>query len=1139
MLGLLESGKRVAPVIMLAAWASGVAAQVNTGSMSGRVLDPQQALVPKARAEAVRTETNIGRQTETNEYGHYSFPSLQPGTYELRVQAGGFKSVKRTGIRLNVGDELSVDIALELGPAAEQVTVEAAAPLMNVTSATLGQVIEGRRITDLPLNGRDPFALAGLVPGVVTLAPDPGAAVGIYPTNPGINGAASGTSAIVMDGATNDIPRDRAYMSVYSPTVDVVQEFRVQTNALSAEYGRYNGGVLSVVTKSGTNQFHGTLYEFLRNSLLDANNFFANRQGIPLAATKRSQFGGTIGGPVSIPRLYGGKNRTFFFFNYDGLRERPLTALSFTVPTQLERVGDFSRTVNSGGQQVRIFDPDTTRQNPSGSGNIRDPFPGNVIPRERLNPTAVRLVALYPVPNNSQLAGNSVMSDSKKNTNNSYNARVDHQITPAHSLMVRFGLQNPTVGEPNFWGNIGNPSLPALTQTRRSASLQHTFVASPSLLFTFQYGLTRQTGGRVAWSNGLDITELGFAASFRDHQQVRALPQFAITGYNTISGIPSIITTQLAHTFSETVSKVRGKHSWKAGYEYRGYYNNNRNTRNSHGSFSTTQAFTQGPNPSQASTTAGNGMAALLLGLLNSGSLSSEPSVCHRSSYTSVFLQDDWRVSRRLTLNPGLRYEVGQPRTERHDRITIFDLTAPSPIAGKVPQFPNLRGAMLVRGPDNRRAVATDYDNFGPRFGFAYHLFRQTSVRGGYGIFYGTTAIDSNISSNFLYGIAGVTNVIASYDGVRPLPILSDPFWAGYTKPLERNQVGPDATLGLSNSSVALYRTIPMFQQWNLSIQQGLGRTMLIEAAYVANKGNHVNLPGSLSFNALTAEQYALGAVNQELVPNPFAGVITDPTSTLSRATVTRGQLLLSYPQYTGLTGEFAALGNMIYHSLQLKVEKRMSRGFSLLSAYTWSKNLNDLSSPIAYPNNLQLERGLDTGDVPHRLTLSGSWEVPVGRRRAIGGDWNRALDLIAGGWQLNGIAIFQSGVPITLSSTSGTRPNRVKKGEQPTGRIQDRLTRAFDTSAFAVPAAFTYGNSARTHGDIRRHGVNTFDLSVFKTLRLREKLQAQIRLEAFNAFNRAQFAAPGAQAGSSSFGVITNQANTPRQMQVAVKLLF
>jgi hypothetical protein len=1136
---MLDFIPRMTFVGVMAACATGAFAQSNTGSISGRVLDPAQALVPKARVAVVRLETRIGRQTESNEYGHYSFPALQPGAYQVSVQADGFKSVKRTGIQLNVGDELVLDIALELGATSEQVTVEAAAPLLNLTSPTLGQVVEARRITDMPLNGRDPFALAGLAPGVVTLPPDPGAAVGIYPTNPGINGATSGTSAIVIDGATNDVPRDRAYMSVYSPTVDVVQEFRVQTNALSAEYGRYNGGVLSVVTKSGANQFHGVAYEFLRNSVLDANNFFANRQGIPLAATKRSQFGGTIGGPVWLPRLYRGKDRTFFFFNYDGLRERPQTALSFTVPTALERTGDFSRTVNAAGQRVAVYDPDTTRQNTGASGNIRDPLPGNTIPRARLNPAALRLAALYPLPNNSQLAGNSVMADSKKNRNNTIGVRGDHQFTPAHSLMVRFGLQNPVVGEPNFWGNIGNPSLPALTQTRRSASLQHVFVASPSLLLTFQYGLTRQTGGRVAWSDGLDITELGFAASFRDHQQVRALPQFALTSFTTISGIPSIITTQLGHTFSETASKVSGKHTWKAGFEYRAFYNNNRNTRNSHGSFSINQTFTQGPNPSQASTTAGNSLSALLLGLLNSGSLSSEPSVSHRSSYTAVFLQDDWRVSRRLTLNPGLRYEIGRPRTERHDRMTIFDLGAPSPIAGKVPGFPDLRGAMLVRGPGDRRAVATDYNNVGPRFGAAYHLFRQTSLRAGYGIFYGTTAIDSNVSSNFLYGIAGVTNVIASYDGLRPLPVLSDPFWAGYTKPTERSQIGPDATLGLSNSSVAMYTTIPTFQQWNFSIQQGLGRTMLIEAAYVANKGNHVNLPGSLSFNALTPEQYGRGSVNQELVPNPFAGVITDPTSVLSRATVTRGQLILPYPHYTGLTGEFAALGNMIFHSLQAKFEKRMSRGFSYMAAYTWSKNLNDLSPSIAYPNDLRLERGLDTGDVPHRVVVNGSWELPVGRRRALGAHWHPLLNLLAGGWQLNGIAIFQSGVPLTFSSTSGIRPNRLKQGDRPTGRLQDHLTRAFDTSAFAVPTAFTYGNSARTHTDIRRHGVNTFDLSVFKTVRLRERVQAQIRLEAFNVFNRVQFAAPGAQAGSSSFGVITDQANTPRQVQVAAKILF
>jgi len=1126
------SALRLIPILAVCLYA-----QTSSGTILGVVRDAQATVVPNATVTVTNVATNISKSFTTGDDGAYVVPFLEPGEYSVSAEATGFKKTTRAGIIVRVGDKLTVDLGLEVGAITEQVRVESAAPLVDFTNTTLGQVIENRRIQELPLNGRDAFSLAGLAPGVVPVQPAPGAAIQLGNTPPSISGAAAGTSEITIDGIPDTVPRNNTYLLTYIPSVDTVEEFKVQTNALSAEHGRYNGGVISVVTKSGTNAFHGTLYEFHRNSYFDANNFFSNKNKIPLGALRRNQFGATLGGPVRIPKLYNGKDRTFFFFNYEGFRESALNVGTFTVPTEAQRRGDFSQTRNAAGQLVQIFDPATTRANPSG-GFIRDAFANNVIPASRISPAAARMLQYYPLPNNNNLTGNLVLSVPRKNVSDIYDARIDHGVTSALKVFGRFSLQDPTVGEPNFFGTPGNPTNPPLQQLRRSFTFQGIYTASPTLLVSLQYGLSRQFGTRRAWSDGLDITELGFAANFRDAQQAPAVPVTTITGFTGLGNGVQNFSTQTGHTFLGTVTNIRGAHTFKAGFDYRAYYNNQLQNGQASGNLSFTQAFTQGPNPNQASAAAGLGFATFLLGLPG-GTIVTRPATAFKSSYLAGFLQDDWKFSPRLTLNLGLRYEVSVPRTERYDRINVFDLDVPSPIAGRVAAFPNLKGAVINRDADNRRLVETDRNNFGPRLGLAFQAFDKTTVRAGYGVFYGLSATDASLSGAFQEGFAAQTDIISSLDGVTPIVALANQFPSGINRPRTAAEIGPGINLGLGISSAALLQTTSYFQQWNLSVQQGIGQSLLLEIAYAGNKGTRINLPSALQLNGLTAEQTALGAANQQLVTNPFFGVITDPTSALSRATVTRGQLLRPFPQYTSVTAEFPALGNLIYHALQAKVEKRFARGYTLLGAYTWSKNINDLTAAIQDPFNLRAERSLDASDAPHRLVLSGIVELPIGRGRLIGKNWNRALEAALGGWQLNGIAAFQSGFPLVISSTGVARPNRVKQGDQPTNRVQDRLDRYFDTSAFAVPAAFTYGNSSRTHGDIRAHGINNFDLSLFKIFAITEGFKAQFRFETFNAFNRVQFAAPGTQTGTAAFGVITNQQNSPRQLQVALKLIF
>jgi hypothetical protein len=1123
-------------VTILGACCAVASAQTASGTILGTVRDSQEAAIPEALVTIVNVASNTTRTFITDQTGQYAVPYLLPGRYAVSVEARGFRKANRTGLTLRVDDRLSIDFQLEVGSLSEQVTVNAEATLLETTSNTLGQVIENRRIVDLPLNGREPFSLAQLSPGVLPV-PRGQAPMHLGGSIPSINGATNGTSEVLMDGATDTVPRNTSFLLIHTPSVDAVEEFKVETNSLSAEYGKFNGGVISLVTKSGTNTLHGTAYWFHRNSEFDANDFFQNRNGIPLGALRRHQAGFTLGGPVYIPKLYDGRNRTFFFTDYEGFREAALNPSTFTVPTALERAGDFSRTVNTQGAPVVIYDPLSV------VNGQRTPFANNIIPGNRISPVAARLMNFYPAPNNSRVSNNLAIGASRKNTTDTWDTRFDHNFSPAHRLLTRLSLQNPRTGEPNYFGNEGNPTNPPLVQRRRSATVQTTHTVSPTFIVNLHYGLSHMFGTRQAWSDGFDIATLGFASNFRDAQQVRALPVISVGGFTGLGNGAQNYSTQTSHGFQATASKIHGSHSLKFGFDYRAYYNNQLQNSLAEGSLSFGANFTQGPNPNQASSTAGSGLATFLLGYPG-GTLRIQPATAYRGSYQAVFLQDDWRITPRLTLNLGMRYEVSWPRTERFDRTTVFDPDVPSPIAGKVPGL-NLRGAMTYRGDGNRRLVEADKNNFGPRVGIAWQARKSTTIRTGYGIFYGLSPTDASLSGTYADGFTANSSIISSIDGTTPVSNLANPYPSGINLPGQKSALGPDLFLGQSISSLILNFATPYFQQWNFSIQQSLGQSWLVQAAYAGGKGTRLSLP-AINVNQLTADQMALGTANQQLVPNPFYGVITDPTSTLSLPTIQRGQLLRPFPQYTGVTADYPSLGSSIYHSYQMKVEKRFSKGFTVLAALTVAKSIDDASTDQYGPitgimdvTNLKRERSITPQDVSKRLVFSGVWELPIGKGRFIGTGWSRPVDLVLGGWQFNTIASFQSGLPLVMSSIGGTRPNRIATGTQPSGRLQDRLDRAFDISAFSVPPAFTYGNSSRTAPDLRWHGVNNFDLSLFKTWQIVERMKLQFRVEAFNAFNRVQFNAPGTSIGSTAAGVIATQYNVPRQLQLAMKIIF
>ena len=1122
------------PLCATVIFCSALFAQQDSGTILGTVFDPQDSAVSGATVVIANVDTGVAKTTTTTSTGSYSVPFLVPGNYSVTATAPGFKKTVRTAIRLRVGDQLVIDVKLEVGAVSEAVTVSATAPLVDSATVTLGQVVESRRIVDLPLNGRDPTSLASLAPGVTPPAAPLTAAQG--GTIPMIGGGNTLTSTVMVDGATDVNPRSTQYLLLYTPNVDAVEEFKVQTNSMSAEYGRTNGGVITMVTRSGTNQLHGTLYWFIRNSDVDANDFFSNRAGIPLASLKRNQAGLTLGGPAVIPKFYNGRDKTFFFLDYEAFRETDSSPTILTVPTALQRAGDFSQTFNTSGKLVQIYDPLNTVPNPNGvSGAVlRQPFPGNVIPTSRLDPVALNLEKYYPMPTNNSVSGNLPLSPSIQNLNDTFDLRLD-QYVGEHHFFGRGTYQQPQIGSPNTFGNIGASSNPPLLQRRRQAAIQDVYAVSPTLVLNFQYSVSYMHGGRTAWSNGFNIEQLGFPANYAQGQEIKAIPVVSITGFTGIGNGAQNYSTQTAHLVGASATKTFSRHSFKAGLEYNVFYNNQLQDSAAEGTLGFANAFTQGPDPNTASTTAGNGMATFLLGY-GSGSMVNQPASAFRSSYVGLYAQDDIKVTRNLTAFLGLRWDVDNPRTERYNRQSLLNLALPSPINGKIPGY-NLTGQMTY---PTGRLTSTQYTNFGPRVGFAYKAPHNTVFRAGYGIFYGLTSDDATLTGAYADGYSATTSIISSLNGITPFETLSNPYPNGVNVPLSRSHLTPALDLGQATNSALLSLAVPQYQQWSFTIQKSLGSSVLLEAAYVGNKGSHVSI-SNINIDAIpAAEMTALGAAGQTLVPNPFYGIITDPTSSLSLPTVARKQLYLPYPQYLTVSSEAPSLGSSTYHSLQAKVEKRFSQGFTFLAAYTMSKEITNATSVgIEDATNLANERSLATWDVFQRLVISGIYELPFGKGKRFGNNWNRGLNAVLGGWQMNQITTFQGGFPLAMTATSGVRPNRIHPLATPSGSIASRVLQYFDTSAFALPAAFTYGNAPATEPDIRTPGIDNTDLSISKNFRFRERVTTQLRFESFNTFNRVQFAGPGTQLGATSFGVITTQQNQPRKLQAAIKIIF
>jgi carboxypeptidase family protein/TonB-dependent receptor-like protein len=1136
--------RQLIPMIVVAALAAATTdanAQTITGTITGVVKDASGGVLPGATITMTHLQTNRQETALCDADGRYVSLPLPLGTYRVDASLSGFKSAIRSGVALTLDEVARVDFVLELGTVQEVVEVAAQVPLVEANTSALGKLVDNRRIAELPLNTRNVYSLIFLTPGVAGTI---GNAYGDLRYT--INGARPRSSDTLVDGVTATFPTVTGGVGIsVFPSVDAIQEFKVLGATYPAEFGRSLGSVVNVVYKSGSNQVHGSGYDFVRDSAFDARNYFQKQRGEKLSDFSRQQFGGAVGGPLQT-------DKTFFLTSFEGLRERAFASSTSTVPTELERQGDFSRSFAANGQLIRIFNPFTTRANPSG-GFIRDQFPDNKIPRGLWDPVALNVLKYYPKPNQpgDPVTGrnNYVATGSASLTTNNTDIRVDRNFSANRRGFLRYSHRYvETAPLQAFPGELAIAEGRVIEENR-----VHNFVAEYNHTLNRSTQLTARLGfARTLFvynNQGLGFlpSQLGLPASIDAAVDRQMFPAFGATNYVSLGGNDHRYNAFMSYPLLVSLTKAVSRHTVKTGMDARMIRVNVWEARAA-GTFNFSAGMTQGPNPNTASSTAGHSIASLLLGTGTSNNtlIQNWKNVASQNFYFAPYIQDDWRISERLTLNLGVRYDLETPRTERYDRMNYFDPTARSPLAGRVAQLPDLSGGLVFVGVDgnSRWQYRVDRNNISPRLGGAFQMNDKTVVRAGYAHAYGPSYQQANGTVG-PFGFRTENLWVTSLDGITPFRLLRDPYPDGF-------RPSPGASEGLLTGAGSTLQAplhdgtrTPWNRQWHVTLQRELPWRAGVEVAYVGTGGHDLqtNTESGLNINQLDPQYLALGSALNQLVPNPFFGIVN--SGLLVAPQVSRAQLLRPYPQFTDIIPLQATGATSIYHALQMSVTRRMKDGLMIAGSYTWSRATEEGES---HQNSydIRASRSVASYDIPHRLVLSALYEIPYGRARRFGASAPSMLDAVLGGWHVNGILTAQSGTPLTItaSNTAGlfnpvTRPNWNGQSPQLDGARDDRLQRWFDTSVFSQPVPFTFGNAGATFPQLRTDSVRNVDLSLFKHFALTARARLQARLEVFNALNRVQFAAPNVSVTSSSFGVVTAQANTPRQMQFGLKVLW
>jgi hypothetical protein len=1148
-------------------------AQTATGSLQGTVVDATGASVPGAKVTVENQRTSVKLTQLTNAEGRFVQPFLPPSEYRLTVEKTGFQKSVTSDIHVDVQQTVGLDISLKVGEITNTVEVAASAAQLSTETSSVSTVISNRQILDMPLNGRNPFSLATLSPGVI---PGGGA-------TPWISGGRNASSDITVDGTSIILPENNTGITQlgYSPIVDSIEEFTIITNSLAAEYGRTGGGVINVSTRSGTNGLHFTLFEFLRNNNLEANSWSNRRNGSPLPPLQRNEFGGTVGGPVVIPGLYNGRNKTFFFFSEQSVRARSGTSAFATVPIAEWRNGDFSNLKNGSGQAITLYDPLTV-----GADGNRVAFTNNQIPVSRMDPVARNLLKYWPLPNAVPTnaftnQNNYFVSGKNPSRNDKFDSRLDHNFSEKLRMWARGSYEYSISAPLNGFGNVATSIGDGPSDVKNyNVALNAVYSLSPRTIANFNYGLGRRNYFRAPFSLGFDMKTIGMPAAIFNQASTLGLefPRFDFGGNTNVSSLGQATFTTLkdrdmVHALRGDLTHIMNNHTLKSGAEYRKLFLNFTQLGQPDGQYSFGSQWTQrAAGTTTTSTTQGNGFASFLAGVPNSGTLQHTFDIASASSYFGFYLQDDWKVSRKLTVNVGLRWDLDTPHTERYNRLSYFDISAPSPIAGKVAAFPNLKGAMMFTTPDHRRQIPMDTNNWGPRIGFAYKINDKTVFRGAYAMMYSPSVVQAagTSGSSGTEGFQGSTPMIISTDNTAVLATLSNPFPNGFNLPLGSTQgplSGTNTNLGLGIGESFFSDSVnPVVQQWNANLQRELPGGWVIETAYLGSKGNHLpDGEGSMQYNQLnpailnTPDRDRLVPNNANLVTNPFFGVITNTSSTLSRSTAQYGQLLRPYPQYTSIGAFRKPAGNSLYHSFTLRAEKRFTHGLSTLISYTAGKLIDDVSQQVSFLGaaagnakqdfyNRAAERSVSAQDVSQRLVISANYDLPFGRKRKYLTNAPKALDFVLGGWQANGIATFQTGTPIQISNgqnalnlfTANQRASSTGVDPWVSGSTSERLTHYFNQAAFVQSGSFQFGTLGRFLPNIRGIGSNNIDASIFKNFHATERMNFQFRAEAFNLANHPYWNGPGTTINDlANFGIITTKGGQRRIMQLGLKLIF
>lgn len=1113
----LRLGVIFLPVCLLFLCTESVLGQSETARITGTVTDTTGAVVPGARVTVVAVETNRIRAFVTDSAGRYSSGPLQVGEYRVEAELTGFKRLVREAISLEVQETAVVNLQLELGEVTESVTVTASEALVQTAEASQGQVIEERRVKELPLNGRDYLQLALLSEGVLE---PPGQGRTATGSNAGGESRAGGYSAggqrsidnnYLLDGFdnnTDDTSFDNNQAETVKPSVDAVREFKVQANAYSAEFGRAAGGVVNLTLKSGTNDFHGSAFWFIRNEVLDARNFF---DGAEVPPFKRNNYGFTAGGPVI-------KNKLFLFFANEWLDRRESRTINNTIPTLKMRRGDFTD-LSAPIFDPLTYDPDT---------NTRQPFPGNIIPEDRFDSVARQMIDFYPAPQNARLSRNFLFNPPDTEDTYRLNTRTDFHATEKDHFswmlnhQTQFLNSRQTLPAPAFGGNTRVTDVPAwstgLTWTRVVSPTFFTTVKAgwDSNKFLIDFSEEAKALGDVNGQLGLSVPESGLPVRY---------PNIGISGYTGLGAGNFLPVFSNGQTRQLKIDNnwITGSHNVKFGIDFQWLQTNNVNSRQLGGSFSFSNRYTRNSLNNQG----GDAAADFLLGQVNASNFSTVTRIDGRAQLYGGYIQDTLKVNQRFTLDLGVRYDFFRPFEDKFDQLATVDIgTGP----------PDTR-IILSSNSTPPSLIHTDTNNVQPRVGLAYQVIpEKVVIRAGYGIFYPLQRFSpfgdsDSIVVNPPYNVA----VAASSDGITPASLL-------------REGIRADALALRNANSVALASTErrPSYgdaQHWNLNVQYEAARNWLFQVGYFAAKGTHlvqktdandvVSL-GAGNINARRRFKSIFVPLTVSGAAGPVEGVVISPLGDITRQ---------------------ENRGNTSFHSLQAKVERRFSEGFTLLGSWMWSRSIGDIigdsgpgqapGSGFQNPNDLRNERSLLDTHLAHRFVMSGIWEVPFGRGRRFGADMNTLLNKILGGWSVTGLVTLTTGRPYTVTvqgnpanSSSTNRPDLVGDPDAvPGGRSVDQF---FNTAAFQANEPFTYGDLGRN--SLIGPSWQNVDASLLKDTTLfkmsENPWKLQFRWEVFNLFNHANFGFPGTTLGTGTFGQLTN-ASFGRKMQGALKLIF